>query len=128
MEIVQIAALAIISVCLILAVKNQKPEITMLLSIASGITILTMCIPKIEEIINGVDEITRMSGINADSIALLLKVVGIVYITEFAYSACKDAGEEAIAAKVQIAGKIIILGIAMPLMLDILKIITGILK
>lgn len=128
MEIVQVAALAMVSVCLILAIKNQRPEIAILLSIAAGTALLTICIPKIKDLLDGVDQISKMGAVNSETIGLLLKVVGIVYVTEFAARVCKDAQEESIALKVQIAGKVVILGIALPLMLDILNMIAGILE
>ena len=128
MEIVGIAAFAIISTCLLMAIKEHRPEIALLLSIGAGIAILTVCVPKIQEILAKINEISQVASINAGTIGILLKVVGIVYITEFASGVCKDAKEEGLAQKVQIAGKVIIVSMAIPLALDILKIITEILK
>jgi len=127
MDILQTAILGIVSVCLILSIKNHKPEIAILLSIIAGVTILMLTIPKIKEVLEGINKISQMANINEEVIGILLKVVGIVYITEFASGICKDAKEESIAQKVQIAGKVIILGIAIPMMTDILNLISGIL-
>ena len=127
-DIVQASVLAIVSVCLILAVKNERPEIAILLSIAAGVSILLMCVPKIQEIINGVEEISKITSVNVQSVGILLKVAGVVYITEFASGICKDAKEDSVALKVQIAGKVVILGMAIPLLTDVLKLITGILN
>ncbi len=128
MEITQMAALALIGVCLIVTIKNHRPEIALLLSVLCGVIILAGCIPQIKSVIDGIKNIYNMSGIEPEYMGLLLKVIGIVYITEFSSGICKDANEESIALKVQLAGKVTILGIAIPLMVDILNIISGILK
>ena len=128
MEIIQPAILAIVSVCLILAVKNQRPEIAILLSIMAGVTILLMCIPIIRDIITGVNEISKITSVNMQSLEILMKTAGVVYITEFAAGICKDANEEGISLKVRIAGKVVILGMAMPLLMEILRLITEVIR
>lgn len=93
----------------------------MLLSVAIGILLLLSCIPDIQEILGKIQEISALSAMQGDVIAVVFKVIGIVYITEFAAGVCKDAKEEAMALKVQIAGKLVILSFALPLLLDILQ-------
>ena len=66
-------------------------------------------------------------GIESSYIMLLLKVIGIAYLTQFGASVCEDAGEKAIAMKVEFAGRITIILMSAPLMFAIINLITGIL-
>ena len=121
MNMVQIAGFAIVGCCLILSIRQWKPEFALLLSVALGVLLLLSCIPAIQKLLQQMQEISKLAAIKEDVIATLFKVIGVVYITEFAAGVCKDAKEEAMALKVQIAGKLVILGFAVPLMLDVLQ-------
>ncbi len=127
MNMVQIAGFAIVGCCLILTIRQWRPEFAMLLSAAIGVLLLLTCIPQIQEILGKIQDISSMSAMQEDVIAVIFKVIGIVYVTEFAASVCKDAKEEAMALKVQIAGKLVILSFALPLMVDILETIADML-
>lgn len=121
MNMVQIAGFAIVGCCLVLSLRQWRPEFALLLSVAIGVLLLLSCIPTIQKMSQQMQEISRLSAIKEDVVATLFKVIGIVYLTEFAAGVCKDAKEEAVALKVQMAGKLAILGFAVPLMLDILE-------
>ena len=121
MNIVQIAGVAIVGCCLVLTVRQQRPELAMLLSAAIGILLLLSCISDIQQLLQKIQEIANSSGMKQEVVSIIFKVIGIVYVTEFASGICKDAKEEAMALKVQLAGKIIILGFSVPLVLDILQ-------
>lgn len=121
MNIVQIAGVAIVGCCLVLIVRQQRPELAMLLSAAIGILLLLSCISDIQQLLQKIQEIANSSGMKQEVVSIIFKVIGIVYVTEFASGICKDAKEEAMALKVQLAGKIIILGFSVPLVLDILQ-------
>ncbi len=58
----------------------------------------------------------------------MLKVIAVSYLTQFTVDICKDAQETAIASKVELAGKITILIMALPIYLGVFKVIDGILK
>ena len=121
MNIVQIAGVAIVGCCLVLTVRQQRPELAMLLSAAIGILLLLSCISDIQQLLQKIQEIANSSGMKQEVVSIIFKVIGIVYVTEFASGICKDAKEEAMALKVQVAGLIIILGFSVPLVLDILQ-------
>lgn len=121
MNMVQIAGFAIVGCCLVLSLRQWRPEFALLLSVALGVLLLLSCVPGIQRLLQQMQEISKLSAIKEDVVATLLKVIGVVYVTEFAAGVCKDAKEEAMALKVQMAGKLVILGFAVPFMLDILQ-------
>ncbi len=82
---------------------------------------------KLTEVISLVKHVSDASGINSSFLALLLKITGIAFLAEFAVSVCKDSGEAAIASKIEIGSKIIIISLSIPIISSLLEIILKIL-
>ena len=51
---------------------------------------------------------------------LLVKVIGVAMVTQLAVDTCRDAGQQAIATKVEIAGRVTILSLSLPLFQELL--------
>ena len=115
MEIVQIAGLGLIAAVLSLVVREQKPLFSFLLAAFTGIVIFLFLIGKISGIIGMLEELARHSGVNMVFLKTILKIIGIAYIAEFAAQIIRDAGQEAIAAKVELSGKVLIMVMAIPI-------------
>jgi stage III sporulation protein AD len=128
MNTFQLAAIAIVAVILALVLKNQRPEIALILSMAVGIFILINSLGKIKSIIDTINDFSRTSGIDGEYIGILLRIVGIAYVTEFISEICRDAGENAIASKLEIAGKLTILTMAIPIMVSVMKLLTTVIR
>lgn len=73
-----------------------------------------------------IESISNKSNINNQFIVLLLKITGIAFLSEFAVSICKDSGEAAIASKIELGSKIIIISMSIPIISSLLEIITKI--
>ena len=127
MDIIKICGVGLIALILIIIIKQYRPEFAIYISIATGILILTMLTGKIQDIIGLVNNISTKAQINTEFIGLLIKITGIAFLSEFAVSICKDSGESAIATKIEIAGKIIILGLSIPIITNLLEIILDVL-
>ena len=82
---------------------------------------------KLESIINLLTNIANTTKTNGPFLAILLKITGIAFLTEFAVSVCKDSGESAIASKVDLGGKIIIIAISVPIISSLLETILKVL-
>lgn len=115
MEIVQIAGLGLIAAVLSLVVREQKPLFSFLLAAFTGIVIFLFLIGKISGIIGMLEELARHSGVNMVFLKTILKIIGIAYIAEFSAQIIRDAGQEAIAAKVELSGKVLIMVMAIPI-------------
>lgn len=126
MDIVKIIGIGLISLIIIVIIKQYKPEFAMYVSIISGIIIIFLSLDKITGIINLLTNLSNKTGINAQYLSILLKITGIAILTEFAVSICKDAGEVAIASKVDFGGKIIILSMSIPIISALLEVIMKI--
>ncbi|WP_246041814.1 stage III sporulation protein AD [Robertmurraya kyonggiensis] len=115
-EIIQIVGVALISTFLALIVKEQKPNFAFLLIVFVGCTIFLFLIDQIYAIIHMLEVIAVNAKVNIIYVETILKIIGIAYIAEFAAQITKDAGQGAIASKIELAGKILILAMAIPIL------------
>lgn len=125
MEIFKVVGFAIISVVLIVLLKEEKKEIALLLTIVSGVCILLFALSKITPIIDMLNTLIDGSGINKDFLVIILKITGIAYLVEFGKNVCIDAQQTAIATKLEIAGKVIIVSLSLPLIATLVNVLTG---
>ena len=92
-----------------------------LLSVAFSVMIFLLMMGKLGSIINLMKELSRRAEVNYFFMATVIKILGVAYLGEFAASICQDAGENAVAKKVEFAAKIIIAVLALPVMVAILE-------
>ena len=115
MDIIKIIGIAFIAVIIIVILKQYRPEFAIYASIIAGVLILTLASGTLSGIIDMINSISSKTNINSDFLVILIKITGIAILTEFAVSICKDSGESAIASKVDIGGKIIIISMSIPI-------------
>lgn len=125
MNIIIIVSFGIISAVLSLVLKQYKPEYSMFISLAAGILIFISVIAAIEPIISYISELTENAGLSGIYAEVLLKSLAVCYLTQLACDCCRDAGETAIAGKIQIAGKVAVLLMALPIFKSITDIVGG---
>ncbi|MCX8129020.1 MAG: stage III sporulation protein AD [Clostridia bacterium] len=126
MEILQIVGLGIVASVLIVVLKAQKPEMAVQVSIITGVIVFVLIAGKISAVIGLLDSYTRKAHIDFEYFTTLLKIIGIAYIAEFGAEVCKDAGESSIASKIELAAKVIIIVIAVPIITSLLDLIIKI--
>ena len=127
MDIIKIIGIGIISLIIIIILKQYKPEFVIYVSIISGILIIFLVMDKFTNIINLLQSLSNKTTVNNQFLTLLLKITGIAFLTEFAVSICKDSGECAIASKIEIGSKIIIISMSIPIISNLLETILKIL-
>lgn len=127
MEIIKIIGIGLISLIMAIIVKQYKPEFAIYISIIAGVIILGLAFDRLAEVIKLLNNLAKRTSVNGKFIALLLKITGISILTEFAVSLCKDSGENAIASKIDIGGKIMIVAISIPIISSLLETITKVL-
>lgn len=126
MEIIKIAGIGLISLVIILILRQYKPEYAIYVSLIAGILILTLSLGQLSGIINLLKDISSRASINTKFLSLLLKITGISFLTEFAVSISKDSGESAIANKIDLGGKVLIIVISIPIITALLEIVIKI--
>lgn len=127
MEIIKIIGVGLCALIIIIVLKQYKPEFAIYISILAGAIILAMSVANISGVINLMKDISSKANINSQFLGIILKITGIAILTEFAISICKDSGEIAIANKIDIGGKAIIITISLPIISSLLETILKIL-
>lgn len=126
-EIVKIIGIGLIALVIAIILKQYRPEYAIYVSMIAGILILVYTMGKLTGIINLLKSISNKTYINSQFLGILLKITGIAIITEFAVSICSDAGEKAIASKIEIGSKVIIIAMSIPIISSLLELIVEIL-
>ena len=127
MDIIKIIGVGLISLIIIVIVKQYRPEFVLYISLIAGELILTMIIDKIGAIISLLTTLSNKTAINNEFLILLIKITGIAFLTEFTVSICKDTGETAIANKVDLGGKVLIISMSIPIIASLLETILKLL-
>lgn len=125
MEVVKIVGVAIFAVIMIIILKSYRPEMALILSIVTGIGIMLYAIYKMTSVVNVLNDLVNKSGINTEFLMIIIKVIGIAYIVEFGKNICVDAGQTSIATKLEMAGKVIIVVLTIPLISSLVNVLTG---
>ena len=115
MDMVQVVGIGMTAVLLILVVRRSHPELAVQITIVVAGIVFFLVLDKLRMIIDLFTEMARRAGIGEMYLVILLKMIGISYLVEFGVQVCRDAGEGAIASKVELAGKVMILVMAVPI-------------
>ncbi len=124
MNITQIVAFGLVSTFIIVLLKQYKSEYAIYASVIAGATLLLFAISKVGAVVALLDNLVDTVGINKEFFKILLKITGIAYLVEFASNMCKDAGESAISSKIELAGKILIVTMSIPIISTLIETIT----
>lgn len=127
MDILAIVGIAMIVTVFAVLLREERPEMTLLLALAFGIMIFVLVLGKVGVIIDLFRDLTRKAQMDELYLLTLLKILGIAYIAEFGAQICRDAGEGTIASKIEMAGKILILLLAIPIITAVLEVVVRLL-
>ena len=127
MDIIKVIGIGLISLIIIIIVRQYKPEFTLYVSLLAGVLILLFIMDKLDGIIDLLTTLSNKTAINNEFLVLLIKITGIAFLTEFAVSICKDTGESAIANKIDMGGKVIIVSMSIPIISSLLETVVEIL-
>jgi stage III sporulation protein AD len=121
MEIMPVVGLAIVAAVMGIVLRQTKPEVAVLLSITVGAVIFLMVLGKIGAVIDILKQLAGRAQISDIYLGTILKIVAIAYIADFGAQICRDAGEGAVASKIEFAAKILVLVLAVPIVVAVLE-------
>lgn len=125
MDILKISAIGITAVFLSSAIKKESPHFSLLVGLAAGIIILFIIAEPIREVFFVLGKLSEESGVSSEYLSIVIKVIGIAYISEFAVQLSSDAGETSIAGKIELAGKVLIMAVSAPILMSLTDIVLG---
>lgn len=122
MEIIQVVIFCFSAVIILRLLRQEGyTGYAVLLSTVVGILVFLFVVNHLRTVLTALADLTAGAQVNFLFLDTLLKVVGIAYIAEFGSQVCKDANEEMVASKIEFAGKILILLLAVPIILLVLE-------
>lgn len=120
MEIFGLCVIGILTTVMALLLRRQSPQTAMLLSVGAGTLIILSVVKNLVLTTQSISTLLQESGINADYIVILFKVLGICFLTEFTCDAVTEAGMLSLATNISFAGKVTVLITALPMFRDML--------
>jgi stage III sporulation protein AD len=121
MDILQIVGLGLAVTFLALVLKEKNPVFALVVSLVAGVFILLMMVDQIRLVMDMLKNMAQNAHLNNVYVATILKIIGIAYISEFGAQIAKDAGQGSMAGKIELAGKLIILVMAIPILTAIVE-------
>ncbi|NLY91178.1 MAG: stage III sporulation protein AD [Firmicutes bacterium] len=126
MDILLFLGITLVSLVLITLLRREYKEYAVLLSAVVGAAIMLRLVGRLAELITAFTYLAEKAQIDSDYLSTIFKVMGVAYLAGFGGQICRDADENALALKLELAGKIIILFMAVPVMVAILEIVLRI--
>lgn len=127
MDIGAFLGIALLAVVLLSVLRQSRPELAVLLSMVVGIIIFLRLVGRLRELVGVFEFLAAKAQINMLYLETVFRVMGVAYLTGFGAQICRDAGEGTLALKLELAGKIIILFLAVPVMVAIMEMVLRVL-
>lgn len=126
-ELIKIIAIALLTVIATMIVKQTKPEIAMLITLAGSILIITMTVNTLSSVVSYFYDIFKTTGVDSNLITPLMKIIAIGYIAEFGANICVDAGASSLADKILFVAKLVVLMVALPIVTTVIDMVMELL-
>lgn len=126
--IFKLIGIALTGVLVITLLKTAKPEFVVFASIATGVVMVAIMLSSLTDVVIAFDDIVQKSGVNDEVFAIVLKIIGIGYLTEYSASVATDAGCASIAQKLQFGGKIIIFLMSISIVKALVEVVSTLLS
>lgn len=119
------ALLGIVTIIAAMAMKQGKAEFATFVSLTGSILLAWIALRLLEGITGGFERLEQLVAVDMEYMALLMKIIGVTYVSEFASALCKDAGYSAVAGQIELIGKLTILTIGMPIVMTLFELVAG---
>lgn len=126
MEITKVLIVGIIGAIIATLLRSEKPEIAIQFSLVCGILIFLFMLSKLTTVIEAMQLLALKINIDVVYINIIFKIIGIAYLTSFGVEICNDAGQSSIGSKIEFAGKIFIIILAIPILMAVMDMIIKI--
>ncbi len=116
MDIFKIFAVAVTGTVFYIFVKQYKPELAAAVQTATVLVIFIFILSYVGAVINQIRELIEGYGLKTEFISPMIKALGIAVITQITADLCKDNGNSSAGAKVEFAGRILIIITILPML------------
>lgn len=121
-EIIRVVAIVITAAIFILIIRQNRPELGFMLTLAAMTAVLLMLVNMVEPVVTDLKQLFERGGVDISYFSVTLKCLGIAYITSFVADTCRDFGQTSLANKAELAGRCAVLALSLPLITAVLNI------
>ena len=125
--ILKIIGIGLVTCFAVMLIKPLRSDFAIIISIVGGLIILALVLNYLTSVFTTINMVINKTGLNKGIFSFVMKVVGVGYLTEFAASLCDDCGNGGLADKMLFGGKVVLLVMSLPIIMDILEIVTELL-
>ena len=118
------ALLGILTIIIAMAMRQGKAEYATFVSLTGSILIAWIAVRLLDSITGSLERLERLLHLDMEYVGLLMKMIGVTYLSDFASSLCRDAGYSAVAGQIELVGKLTILTIGMPIVLALFELMV----
>lgn len=127
MAIIGLVGFSLAAGVVLVLLRQQRPELAIQLAMAVGAVLFFLIIGRIMTVVDMLESLITRARVDGLYLNTVLRIIGIAYVAEFGAQMLRDAGEGAVAGKVEMAGKVLILVLAVPIILAVLDTILSML-
>lgn len=127
MDIIKIAMIGLAGVVLALMLRQQKSEYALYISLAAAILILVFSVDRLTAVMETIRKIEEYIQIDSALIKILIKMIGITYVAEFATGICRDAGFGTLGSQIEMFAKLSVMAVSVPILLTLIETVEGLL-
>ncbi|MCL6522221.1 MAG: stage III sporulation protein AD [Firmicutes bacterium] len=127
MTLFQILGIGLTVVVLLGVLRHQQSAVATLLSLGAGVLLLLAVLPYFGQVVGLVSELAARSQVNLAFVGVLLRVIAIAYLVQLAADVARDAGESAVASRIELAGQLLMLVLAVPILRSVIQAVLGLL-
>jgi len=127
MLITQVIGVALLGCALLSMLRSARSDVAVAVAASLGVVLFMLVAARLADFVTAILSMASAAGVNRVYLDTVLRVVGVAYLAAFGAQVCRDAGEGALAVKVELAGKVLILGMAAPLMFALLDTVLQVL-
>ncbi len=118
-EALRMAGFAAAAAMLSFTLRSAHRQAGAAAAMAAGLMLFFFALTQLGTAVEALRSLSERAGIGQQTVTLLLKLVAMAYVTEFAVQACRDAGEDGLAGKAALCGKMLLMAQTLPLILEI---------
>lgn len=122
--LIAVVGVLLCTAMLAVLLRTQRPELAMCLGLAAAVLVAMLLVRQIAPLISTMRRMLTMTTLPTEGFGVMLKAAGVCLLTQITADTCRDAGETALAAKAELAGRVLMLMLAVPLFEELLTLVT----
>ncbi len=119
-----VVGLLLCATMLSVLLRTQRPELAICLALVTASVVSVLLVKQIAPLISTMRQMMALTALPSESFGVVLKATGVCLATQLAADTCRDAGESALASKAELAGRVLLLILAVPLFEELLTLVT----